>query len=84
MSTKTVHGCDMSTSSGLRYGTRVRERREELGISRERLAYEAAVSVSTVTRLELSDQLPNTASLLRIARVIDLTLDEIVADEAAS
>jgi transcriptional regulator with XRE-family HTH domain len=67
--------------SKLRCGTRVRQRREEIGLSRERLARDADVSTSTVTRLELNNKLPNTVNLLRIARILNLPLDELVADE---
>ncbi|SBS73912.1 hypothetical protein MHPYR_180118 [uncultured Mycobacterium sp.] len=67
--------------SKLRCGTRVRQRREELGLSRERLAFQAQVSTSLVTRLELDNRLPNTLALLRIAKIIDLPIDELLADE---
>lgn len=60
-------------------GTRVRQRREELGITREQLGHAAGVSVSTIARLELSDKLPTTGNLLKIARVLDLSLDEVAA-----
>ena len=67
--------------SKLRCGTKVRDRREQLGISREKLAATADVSTSTVARLELENRIPSTINLLRIARVIDLTLDDLMSDE---
>ena len=57
----------------------MRQRREALGITREQLGRAAGVSVSTIARLELSDKLPTTGNLLKIARVLDLSLDEVAA-----
>lgn len=69
----------------LRPGTQVRDRREQLGLTREKLAYKADVSTSTVARLELADKLPGTGGLIRISRILGLSLDEltepIVVDE---
>lgn len=65
--------------SKLRYGNRVRERREELGLTRERLAVAADVSTSTVARLELDDKLPSVSKLASIALVLGMTIDELVA-----
>ncbi|MEV0890299.1 helix-turn-helix transcriptional regulator [Promicromonospora sp. NPDC050262] len=58
-------------------GQFVRERREELGLSRERFAVETEVSVSTVVRLENHDQLPRVPALIRIAAGLRCSLDEI-------
>ena len=73
--------------SKLRPGTRVRQRREEVGLSREKLAFKANVSSSTVARLELSDKLPGSAALIRIAQTLGLSLDELtemVAPQASA
>lgn len=59
-------------------GERVRERREELGLSREQLAQTSKLSTSTIARLELSGKLPNAAGLIRISRALDISLDELV------
>jgi transcriptional regulator with XRE-family HTH domain len=66
-------------------GSRVRKRREDLGLTRERTAIDAGVSVSTLARLELSDKLPRTESLIEIARRLDISIDELLdADTKAS
>lgn len=64
-------------------GTRIRAAREALGQSRERLAVSAGVSVSTLVRLENHDQLPNPEALARIARLIGLSLDDLMAEAVA-
>jgi transcriptional regulator with XRE-family HTH domain len=66
-------------------GTRIRAAREQIGASRERLAADVGVSVSTLVRLENHDQLPNPEALARIVHAVGLSLDELlVADRAAS
>ena len=60
-------------------GTIVRDRREARGLSRERVARLADVSTSLVTRLELQNQIPKVVALTRIATVLDIPLDELVA-----
>lgn len=68
----------------LRPGAQVRQRREELGLTREKLAFTAEVSTSTVARLELSDKLPGIAGLIRISRVLGLSLDDLTERVQAS
>lgn len=70
--------------SELRCGNRVRQRREELGLSRERLAVNSEVSTSTIARLELADKLPGSEALIRIASTLRVSLDYLVADTKAS
>lgn len=64
-------------------GMRIREARQAAGMSRERLAAAAAVSVSTIVRLENYDQLPNAESLARIAKSIGVSLDDLLVGGAA-
>lgn len=59
-------------------GEIARSRREELGLTREQLARTADVSTSTVTRLELNDHLPGPASLLRLARALDVSIERVI------
>jgi transcriptional regulator with XRE-family HTH domain len=70
----------MSTRERLPLGNRVRKRREELGLTRERLAIVADVSTSMIARLELSNRLPGTERLVRIARVLGISLDDELLD----
>lgn len=61
-------------------GGRVRTYREQLGISRERLAATCDVSVSTISRLELRDHVPGVSILSRIANTLGVTIDELLSD----
>lgn len=63
---------------------KVRDLREAGGISRERLAAEAGVSLSTISRLELQNSIPNGLVLVRIARVLGVTVEDLVPDEPVS
>lgn len=60
-------------------GAVVRQRREELNLSRSQLARLADVSVSTLDRLELHGQVPSVCRLASIATALDLPLSELVA-----
>jgi transcriptional regulator with XRE-family HTH domain len=59
-------------------GERIRTAREAVGLSRERLAYEAEVSTSTVARLELSSRLPNALALARIAARVGVPIADLI------
>jgi transcriptional regulator with XRE-family HTH domain len=67
--------------SKLRYGKTARSRREQLGISREKLAYRASVSTSTIVRLENEDRLPNALILAAIAAELDVTSSYLLGEE---
>lgn len=73
----------MSTQQPLRYGSQVRRRREELGLTREMLAHNSGVSTSTVARLELDDKLPSAEGLARIARQLGISLDGLLGAKIA-
>lgn len=64
-------------------GDIVRQRREELGISRERLAVDLNIHSSTIGRLERG-QLPTTTTMVAIAKALGLSLDEIVGIETSA
>ncbi|WP_396645386.1 helix-turn-helix domain-containing protein [Microbacterium sp.] len=61
-----------------RIGLRFRLRREQAGLTREKLAARADVSVSTVARLENNDALPSTATLIRLSSVVGVTAGELI------
>lgn len=63
-------------------GQIVRQRRVEIGLSRERLAREVDLSTSTIVRLELGDKLPNALALRRISSRLELSIDDLVTDPA--
>jgi transcriptional regulator with XRE-family HTH domain len=64
-------------------GTIVRKRREELGISRERLAAQARVSTSLLRRLEADNHLPRADRLASIARALGVPIGDLMGGEAA-
>ncbi|HZI39906.1 MAG TPA: helix-turn-helix transcriptional regulator [Acidimicrobiia bacterium] len=64
-------------------GALIRRRRVELGISRERLAYESGLSLSTMLRIELHNHVPRADRLAAIARVLGVTADDLLGETAA-
>jgi transcriptional regulator with XRE-family HTH domain len=64
-------------------GALIRKRRGELGITRERLAYESGLALSTMLRIELHNHVPRADRLAAIARVLGVTVDELLTGEAA-
>ena len=60
------------------FGTRARNLRERAGLTREQLGRNAKVSTSTVARLELSDKLPGTANMMRIAAALGVGVNDII------
>lgn len=71
--------CSMWHMSKRTLGQVVRDRREAAGVSRERLANDAGVSVSTLARLELRDQAPGLTALDRIAAGLQTTTSDLLA-----
>ena len=57
--------------------TRLRERRDSAGLSREKLAAKAGVSLSTVLRIEQGAG-AHLSSLRKIAGALDVTVSELV------
>lgn len=62
-------------------GQLIRAAREREGLTREELARQAEVSTSTVGRLELRDQLPNTLALARIAARLGIPVNDLLPAE---
>lgn len=60
-------------------GSLVRRARESSGYTRERLAAEVGVSVSTLARLENSNQIPNAEALARITKAVGISLDDVLS-----
>src|SRR5215203_658189 len=63
-------------------GSRMRERRRERGLSQERLANQAGVTLSAIQRLEagqVSD--PHYSTLTGIAHALDTTVAELVGEK---
>lgn len=55
----------------------IREARENAKLSREKLAAESGVSVSTIVRLERDNRLPNVAALARIAAQVAVPVADL-------
>lgn len=64
-------------------GQIVREARTAKGLSREALAVEVNVSVSTIVRLENHDATPAFRTAVRIARLLGVALDELAQEDSA-
>lgn len=55
-------------------GERIRERRRELHIKQEALAAETGMSQSTLSRIELGEQLPDSYQMKRLAAALMIDL----------
>jgi transcriptional regulator with XRE-family HTH domain len=60
------------------FGSEVRARRLELGLSQERLARRVDCSLSTIIRIERDGAMPKVDVAFRIAHALDLDLDDLV------
>lgn len=67
------------SDTSLELGAAIRRLREERGLSQERLAFEARVTVSALSRIERDLSSPLWRTLLRIADVLEITPSELVA-----
>jgi putative transcriptional regulator len=61
-----------------RIGARVRELRNERGLSQEALAFETGVAINSIATLERGESNPSVALLLAIARVLKVKLRDLV------
>lgn len=59
-------------------GARIRELRNERGLSQEALAFEADLAVNSIATLERGEANPSVAVLLSIARVLKVKLRDLV------
>lgn len=60
-------------------GSRLRERREQLGLSQEDVAHMSAMHVSNYGKLERGKANPNLHTLLRIASVLEVDPGVLIA-----
>ena len=63
-------------------GQRVRAARAAAGLTQRELAEAADISLRTVIYAETDDHVPGGATLARIAKALDVTIDSLFADEA--
>lgn len=64
-------------------GTRVRARREELGLSQERLAEAAGVHRVTIVNVEAGESRPNVDTLVRLAAALNTTVGALLGETEA-
>lgn len=67
-------------TSTLTLGSIVRRRRTELGLSRPTVADQAGVSLNTVARLELGYTVATFDTLVRVTRVLGMSLDALAGE----
>ena len=58
-------------------GVRIRARRKELGITQQQISEQANVSRQTVISLETGDYAPSVYLAVRIARLLEITVEEL-------
>ena len=63
-------------------GAAIRAARLERGISQEELASRSAIDRSYMSSIERGAQNPGIASVIRVARAMEMTLTELVAEAA--
>ena len=63
------------------FGEIIQVRRGALGLSQERLAELVGVSRQAVSKWEVGDAMPDTDRLLPLARVLEITVDELLSGE---
>lgn len=62
-------------------GERARRLRKERGLTQNKLAFRAQVDPSTISRLELGNRTPDTATLRQIADALDVPIKELLGSE---
>jgi putative transcriptional regulator len=58
-------------------GARIRARRKELGITQQQMSEQASVSRQTVISLETGDYAPSVYLAVRIARLLETTVEDL-------
>ena len=66
---------------GIINGEKIREARKNLGLSQDALAQKLGVSKVTVCWYENGDRIPSLEHFLKLADVLNLTLDELTSRE---
>lgn len=62
-------------------GNRIRNRREELGLTQPELADKAKASQSYISRLEQDKLRPSMRKLLDLSSALNMSIDEMLKDE---
>lgn len=70
-------------SPAIAFGTAVRARRLEIGLSQEELAASAAVERSHMGKIERGEHMPNFVLILRLAKALEVTPGNLV-DQAVA
>jgi putative molybdopterin biosynthesis protein len=73
---------DHDTSRAPRVHSRLAETRQQRGIAAAELARRAGVSRQTIYAMEAGSYVPNTAVALRLARILEVTVEELFALDA--
>lgn len=62
-------------------GVRIREKRQEKGVSQEKLAEKAEVSTAHISHLETGHSIPSLKTLISILNALECSADEILCNE---
>lgn len=62
-------------------GKRIRGERNKLGLSQEKLAFKAKISLNFLGQIERGTKRATLATVAKIAEVLDLTLSELLKEE---
>ena len=64
----------------MRLGETILKKRQERGLSQERLAEQVGVSRQAVSKWEVGDAIPDTDKLIPLARALGITVDELLGN----
>lgn len=73
-----ISGCMLPTMST------IREARKRKGLTPTELAAAIGVSARTLSNFERTNEIPKLATAVRIAKVLDVPLEDLIADEAVA
>lgn len=60
-------------------GSRIRDRRVEMGLSQEMLAERADLSPTYISHIERAEKKPSLSTLIRLTAALDVTVDYLLA-----
>lgn len=63
-----------------KFGTKIKRRRKELGFSQTKLGAMVGVSGATISMWESDTNSPKTENFLNLAKALNLTVDELIAN----
>lgn len=64
-----------------KFGEKLRTLRQQRGLSQNQLGDRLGVTRNYISRMERGEKIPNVAMLLKIARLFDVSLDQLAKDE---